>query len=223
MENGRAARLDDAQAALVLCDHALFRRGISSLLRRECGFAQVFEAETLSEAFQALGDNPVISFASFDLGVSGVNNVQSLVSIRKGFPWVRIAVASGSVTRDHVLMTLHAGVHGYIPYSFNVPEITDAFRMILAGGIFVPPLVAELPASYVFPHPSWRASAEEPGLPLTARQQDVLRLIRAGSSNKQIALALGLSENTVKVHANGLFRALGVKTRAEAARAPDQD
>ena len=201
----------------------MFRRGVSALLRRECGFAQVFEAESLSEALQALGDHPEISFASFDLGVPGLNNAQSLANVRQRFPWVRIAVASGSVTRDHVLMTLHAGVHGYIPYSFKVPEITNAFRMILAGGIFVPSLVAELPASYLPPHPSWHAPADEPGVPLTARQQDVLRLIRAGSSNKEIAGALGLSENTVKVHVNALFRALGVKTRAEAARAPDQD
>jgi DNA-binding NarL/FixJ family response regulator len=207
--------------ALVVDDHELFRAGIATLLKRDCGFAQVFEAGSLDAALQVLGENGGISFSTFDLAMPGVDTPYCLRSVREVFPNVRLAVVSGSGGRDEIILALQAGVHGYVPKTLSISEITQAFKVILSGGIFVPPLLSEVAADRTLPPPVRPPRLSESGGPLTLRQQDVLKLIRAGKSNKEIARELGLSENTVKVHANALYRALGVHNRYGAANAAE--
>ncbi|GJE42008.1 LuxR C-terminal-related transcriptional regulator [Methylobacterium soli] len=204
--------------ALIADDHELFRAGLSALLKRDCGFASVIEAASLDAAMQILGETPAITFASFDLAMPGVGSALSLRSVREVFPHVRVAVVSGSGDRDDIFLALQAGLHGYVPKTLGIPDITRAFQKILRGEIFVPPLVAELPAQAEPPACTEFARMPEPGVKLTPRQSDVLRLIRCGKSNKEIARSLNLTESTVKVHAVALYRALGVHNRYGAAR-----
>ena len=109
---------------------------------------------------------------------------------------------------------LHAGAHGYVLKTMPLAKITAALEAIAAGEISIPWTVADL-----FP----KLGRSEPKKPvkalakLTARRADVLRLIRAGRSNRQIASELGLTEGTVKAHANAIFRTLGVTNRSSAA------
>lgn len=208
--------------ALIADDHELFRAGLSSLLKRDCGFSSVIEAGSLDAAMQVLGENPAITFASFDLAMPGVENALSLRSVREVFPHVRVAVVSGSGGRDDIFLALQAGLHGYVPKTLGVADIVLAFQKIIKGEIFVPPLVADLP-----PQAELSPGVELPPLPesstkLTPRQNDVLRLIRCGKSNKEIARSLNLTESTVKVHAVALYRALGVHNRYGAARILDR-
>jgi DNA-binding NarL/FixJ family response regulator len=121
-------------------------------------------------------------------------------------------------------MTLDAGVHGYVPKTASPAELTAALKLIVDGIIYVPPsmastsaLVLEGPVLSVKP-----ARGAAPPDVLTPRQREVLGLLLKGKSNKEIARTLNLSEGTVKVHMAGLFRALGVNTRAAAAVAGTQ-
>ena len=204
--------------ALIADDHELFRAGLSSLLKRDCGFALVIEAGSLDAAMQVLGENPAITFASFDLAMPGVENALSLRSVREVFPHVRVAVVSGSGGRDDIFLALQAGLHGYVPKTLDVNEIVSAFQKIIKGEIFVPPLIADLAPQAELPTGTDVARLPESSKKLTPRQNDVLRLIRCGKSNKEIARSLNLTESTVKVHAVALYRALGVHNRYGAAR-----
>ncbi|GJE44503.1 LuxR C-terminal-related transcriptional regulator [Methylobacterium soli] len=215
----------ETPTALVADSHELFRAGVVALLTRECGFGRVIEAGSLDEALMRLDEHAGIRFACFDLAMPGIGTPLNLRSVREVFPRTRIAVIGGSGRgggREEIFLALRAGLHGYVPKALGVDEIAAAFRLILAGGIFVPPSLAELPL------PSDWAPSYEPSRPvgtevrLTPRQQDVLRLIRSGKSNKEIARTLGLTENTVKVHANALYRALGVRDRTGAAQRAGQ-
>jgi DNA-binding NarL/FixJ family response regulator len=205
--------------ALVVDDHELFRAGIAGLLMRDCGFTRVFEAGSLDAALEILGENDGISFSSFDLAMPGVDGPYFLQRIRKMFPKVRIAVVSGSGGRDEIILALQAGVHGYVPKTLGISEIAQAFKVILSGGIFVPPLLSEVAGDHHSPAPVRTMRPSDAGTPLTPRQQAVLKLIRSGKSNKEIARELSLTENTVKVHINALYRALGVHNRYGAANA----
>jgi DNA-binding NarL/FixJ family response regulator len=209
--------------ALIADDHELFRAGLSSLLKRDCGFTSVIEAASLDAAMQVLGENPAITFASFDLAMPGVGSALNLRSVREVFPHVRVAVVSGSGDRDDIFLALQAGLHGYVPKTLGIPDITRAFQKILRGEIFVPPLVAELPAQVEPPPCTELARMAESSVKLTPRQNDVLRLIRCGKSNKEIARTLNLTESTVKVHAVALYRALGVHNRYGATRVGERD
>lgn len=211
--------------ALVADDHELFRAGAAAILIRDCGFRSVVGAASLDEAMTLLAQRPAITLACIDLGMPGVAGPLALKQIRQRFPGVRIAVITGSEDRDHILLALQSGVHGYVPKTLGIAEITRALNLVVAGGIYVPERVADLAprlGSSGFHHeiegallPAVQPISESD---LTARQQEVLRLSRSGKSNKEIGRQLGLSENTVKVHANALYRKLHVHTRQQAAR-----
>ncbi|WP_336491804.1 response regulator transcription factor [Methylobacterium nigriterrae] len=207
--------------ALVADGHDQSRTGIAALLRRDCGVGRVIEAGTLDEALILLDEHSDITFACIDLAMPGVGTPLNLRSVREVFPKVRVAVVTSSGKREEVFLALQAGLHGYVPKALGPPGIARAFRLILDGHIFVPPMLAELP-----PVPDTAPRFEATRRPasdvrLTPRQQDVLRLIRCGKSNKEIARTLGLTENTIKVHANALYRALGVRDRYGAAQRAD--
>jgi DNA-binding NarL/FixJ family response regulator len=207
--------------ALVADDHELFRAGMSALLKRDCGFTEVIEVGSLDEALQMLDQRAEVAFASFDLAMPGMCNAFSLRGVRDVFPQTRIAVVSGSGGRDDIMLALQAGVHGYVPKTLGTAEITRAIRIILSGNIYVPAMLAELPLQTCPLPPVEPSLLAEAVARLTPRQHDVLRLIRGGNSNKEIGRKLGLTENTVKAHANGLYRALGVHNRYGAAAAAD--
>jgi DNA-binding NarL/FixJ family response regulator len=104
--------------------------------------------------------------------------------------------------------------------SLSITDLNAALNVIFDGGIYVPPLLANLPSA---PLPSEMRAEESSsesalaGSPLTPRQQEVLDLLVQGKTNKEIALALRLGEGTVKIHMAAIFRYFGVNNRAAAA------
>ena len=125
--------------------------------------------------------------------------------MRERAPEVPLAVVSADDDPASVKALLALGVSGFIPKTDSPAVIASAVRLILAGGIYVPPRLV--------------ADARPNGAPaagLTARQMDVVRLLARGMSNKAIARELGVSEGTVKVHLLAVFRVLDVRNRTSA-------
>lgn len=201
--------------AVIADDHELFRSALIELLKRDFNFKGILEAASLDEAIDHLGRVAGVTFASVDLTMPGMNGAASLHGIRDVYPDVCIAVVTASERRADILTALEAGVHGFVPKTFGIQEVSKAFRLILSGQIFVPAALAIT---------QFKVGSEEaspPGLDLATkwdglspRQKDVLNLMCHGLSNKEIARKLDLAEGTVKVHVNALFRALGAHNRA---------
>ena len=203
--------------ALVVDDDALFRMALGTILTSRLGCSKVIEAASFDEALEQLSEHADISVALFDLSMPGIRNPANLKVVRETFPSVRTAVVSASISHRDVLMSLEAGVHGYVPKSLNVIELTAALKTIFEGTVYVPAFLTEISASAAEPR---FASDVAPVLTLdalTPRQQDVLHLIVDSKSNKEMARILNLSEGTVKVHVSALFRNLGVNSRVRAA------
>lgn len=218
------AYMDDRiGTALVADDDEFFRIAIRSVLKDRLGVAEVIETASLDEALERLSEQPDIAVALFDLAMPGMESPASLGAVRELFPRARVVVVSASQRRRDVLMALEAGVHGYVPKGLGVDDLAKALELVLDGFVYVPASLPDVP--------SVRSSAEarteqapvlvggEPLAFLTPRQREVLQLIVAGKSNKEIARALKLGEGTVKVHLAALFRNLGVNNRAAAAAA----
>lgn len=209
------------RVGLIADDDAYFRMAVGAILTRQFGFSRIVEAGSLDEAMECLGENTDVCAALFDLSMPGMSTPSDLRAVRESFPQARVAVVSGSNSRRDILLALEAGVHGYVPKSLGIAELTGALQAVFDGNLYVPSSLAEVDAhseDTVSGHaeqsePEENASAHA----LTRRQQDVLDLLVQGKSNKQIAISLKLSEGTVKIHLAAIFRYFGVNNRAAAA------
>ncbi len=218
-----------ARIGLIADDDAYFRMAVGAILERQFGYAEILQARSLDEAMEQLEERPEIDLALFDLSMPGTRTPMSFRTIRERFSKTKVAVVSASSDRRNILLALEAGVHGYMVKGLGINDLVAAFQIIFDGGIYVPPTLADIaPASPSCEVEERRifikrneldpvAELADPIGPLTPRQQDVLDLLVQGKTNKEIALALGLGEGTVKIHMAAIFRYFGVNNRAAAA------
>ena len=208
--------------ALLVDVQDFFRVSLSCALMSAGLFDRVVEVRSFSEAVEELEANQSIGFVAADLPVDGKSSAGHFKSIRTEFPDVRLAAVAWPVSRGHILACLQAGVHGYIPKTFQMQEILDSISQILAGQMLVPPTLADSHALHAAEATFWAPegvltyAAFNAKRPLSVRETEVLDLIAQGKSNKEIAKRLKLAEGTVKVHVNSAYRALGAHNRVGA-------
>jgi len=197
--------------ALIADDHELFRSGLRQLLIDALDASEVREAATFDQAIELLTIEGAGDLILVDLRMPGMSGAEALAALRDGFPEAKVAVVSAWEERAEIIAALSAGVHGYIPKSLSSAEIAAAIRSILDGQIFVPPVLGrrEPPVSSAYTAPAVGSDK------LTARQREVLDELLKGQASKEIARSLDIAEGTVKIHLAAIYRALGVRTRAE--------
>ncbi len=201
---------------IVVADHhPLCRAGLASLLSEHFVIGELVQASDFPHTLAAIARSSGTAMVTVNLNLPGMNGIAGLRKLRADYPSLLLVVVAESRERELVLDALCAGVHGYILKATPVVEMSRAFETILAGHIYVPPLVSDVTV---------RASASALVTPsssaaLTDRQFEVLKLVAAGRSNKEIARSLFIAEGTVKVHITAAFRALGVHNRVSAAAA----
>ncbi|MGE0740481.1 MAG: response regulator [Hyphomonadaceae bacterium] len=204
-----------ALRALIADDHELFRSGLKQLLIDSLGAEDVREAETLDQAIEMLTNDGAGDLILMDLRMPGMSGADDLAALRDGFPDAKVAVVSAWEDRNEILAALQVGVHGYIPKSLPSAEIASAIQSILDGRIFVPPALGKRePGRIEAPAPSANSAAAQEKL--TGRQKEVLNELLKGQASKEIARTLDIAEGTVKIHLAAIYRAIGVRTRAEA-------
>lgn len=200
-----------ALRALIADDHELFRSGLKQLLIDALDAEDVREADSFDQAIEILTNEGAGDLVLVDLRMPGMSGAEALAALRDGFPDAKVAVVSAWEERAEIIAALSAGVHGYIPKSLPSNEIAGAIRAILDGAIFVPPALGRRENIA-------RAESSQGGGrdKLTGRQKEVLSELLKGQASKEIARTLDIAEGTVKIHLAAIYRALGVRTRAEA-------
>lgn len=197
--------------ALIADDHELFRSGLRQLLIDALNASDVREAETFDQAIDILTNEGAGDIVLVDMRMPGMSGAEALSALRDGFPEAKVAVVSALEGRADIIAALGAGVHGYIPKSLPSAEIANAIRTILDGGIYVPPALGRRE-----PDTAVRSNEALEADKLTSRQKEVLAELLKGRASKEIARTLDIAEGTVKIHLAAIYRALGVRTRAEA-------
>lgn len=199
---------------LVADDHALFREGLRYVLARLDDAVEVLEARDGAEALALASRQPDLELVLMDLAMPGMDGVAGLRALRARIPSVPVVILAASEEPDDVRLVLDGGAMGFIPKSSTSDVMLSALRLVLAGGVYLPPALLDRSPAARGPLPRRATSLE--GLGLTPRQHDVLRLLGRGKSNKEIAQALGLAEGTVKLHVSAILRALDVENRTQA-------
>jgi len=190
---------------LLVDDHALFRDALSLLIDQQLDGPALLHAGTLATALQVLRANADVSLALLDLGLPDSQGLGTLTRLREAAPGVTVVVLSADEHRETILAAIDAGAAGFIPKTACGGTLAKALRVVLDGGVYVPPAALDAPV------PSTVAP-----LDLSPRQFDVLRLLIEGKCNKLICRELDLAESTVKTHLGAIFRRLGVNSRTQA-------
>jgi DNA-binding NarL/FixJ family response regulator len=184
-------------------DHPVFREGICTVIRSQSDMQLVGQAGTAREAIQEFRRcSPDITL--MDLRLPGTNGTDALISIRGESPDARIIVLTTSDGDAEIQRALRAGAAGYILKSTPTSELLAVIRSVHAGNRHLPSEVASRLAEHY---------GDEL---LTARELDVLRLVRDGFKNKEVAARLGISENTVNFHIKNLVGKLQANDRTHA-------
>jgi len=193
-------------------DHPIMRAALRTALQALGPATRFVEAFDVASTLTLVVEHPDIDLLLMDLNMPGAHGVEAVRALRTRAPLLPIAVISADQQAGTAAALLDLGVSGFIPKSDPSDVIVGAVRLVLAGGVYVPPRLMQA-------RQERRASAPgspQPDLGLTARQLDVLRLLALGKPNKVIARELGVTEGTVKVHLLAVFRALDVRNRTSA-------
>ena len=199
---------------LLADDHPLFREGLKPVLEKLDDGVELVEAMDYPSAFEVmhrvgktLGS---VDLALLDLFMPGMEGLEGVMRFRAAFPDVPVVVLSASEQPDNIQTLLAAGALGYLTKASSSDTIINALKLVLNGGVYVPPSLLDQQGKQPAPPEPLRNTA------LTTRQIDVLRQLAKGLTNKQIAKELEVTEGTIKIHLASVFRILKVQNRTEA-------
>lgn len=198
----------ESSCTVVASESEIFRFGISNLLRQELRIATVLEASNWCLAQSYLVHRQMANLMIIHTDVINGQCHTTVRNLRLAYPRLRIVFVGQGQERMKILALISAGAHAYVLESMPMNVIATAVRMVVAGHIYLPDSVGDLA---IPDQPNHRRATA-----LTQRQEQVLHLLTEGASNKDIAHRLNLAEGTIKVHLGGLFKALGVQSRAGA-------
>ena len=202
---------------LIADDHALYRKGMRDLVQQlDTGVIDILEAGDWQVALALMVQHPDSALAVIDLNMPGMESFGGLQIFIDQIETVPMVVMSASESPLDMKRALDAGAMGYIAKSETAAVMTSALRLVLAGGMYVPPKLIQ--------SSSLAQLARSNGRPfgLTPRQYDVLDRLVQGKSNKEIAQGLNMTERTVKAHVGAIFKALGVANRQQAIKAVER-
>jgi len=197
---------------LVADDHTVVREGIRHVLEREPGFEVVAEASTGVEVVP-LAERHRPDVVVLDISMPGESGIQVAARLRQRLPEIRVLILSMYDNAEYVLESVRAGAHGYILKDTAATELRRAIRAVQNGEDFLSPPVASRLTAAVRGELEREARTGAVSA-LSGREQEVLRGIARGRTNKEIAGALGISHRTVETHRESLMRKLRIRTVA---------
>ena len=203
---------------LVVDDHALFRRGIVTVLANQKNISVVGEAVNGLEAIdkaEALVPDVIV----MDLNMPQCSGLEATQALQAKMPQVSILVLTVSDNEADLFHAIKFGATGYILKNTEPEELVQAIHHIAQGGVILSPMMAaKLLTEFrgLGTDAMVKKTAEEEDN-LSPREDEVLRLVSQGATNKEIADSLFISENTVKTHLRNIMDKLHLANRSQAA------
>jgi DNA-binding NarL/FixJ family response regulator len=200
---------------LLIDDHPLILAALSHVIEALGKEVSVIAVDHADAARVALKSQTDLDLVLLDLHLGEISGFDLLDEFCADYPALPIVVISASEQAEDVMRAIDHGAMGFVPKRSGTDLLTEALQLVLAGGIYVPPLGC-LPQQAM-------AEPVKPGLPgLTPRQNAVLALLLQGKPNKIIARELDIAVDTVKDHVAAVLKLLGVSSRTQAVLAVGQ-
>jgi DNA-binding NarL/FixJ family response regulator len=205
---------------LLVDDQSLIRRGLKALLKPETALQVVGEAENGMAAIDWLRSADALpDVILMDIRMPEMDGVAATLAVRRSFPTVKILILTTFDDTEYVTQAIQNGASGYLLKDTPAEELVQAIQLIHKGYTQLAPglvekmlLGATIKTASAAPNPPNDALQD-----LTPREREILELIAQGANNKEIALALYISEKTVKNHITSLLSRLGLRDRTQAA------
>lgn len=209
--------MEGRHTVLVVDDHPLFRKGVAQLLAMEPSIEVVGEAGNREQAL-ALAHRHDPDLILLDLNLKAESGLDILAALKSDDPSRRVVMLTVSDAADDLIGAIRAGADGYLLKDMEPEHLLDRVRAALAGETVIGEALAARLAGALRQEAQELARGVRRDLAaLTEREQQVLRCLADGQSNKRIARALSITEGTVKVHVKNLLKKLSFRSRVEAA------
>ena len=222
---------------LLVDDHPLILSALQQVIET-LGHQVAAAADSAAKARAVLAEDSSFDLVLLDLALGDADGFELLIEFRNTYPELPVVVVSASDRTADVIRAIDLGAMGFVPKRSSTDQLHEALRMVMAGGLYVPPMMLglmeqERAAAHATGAAPTTAEVARQGafqkvpsslqaVGLTPRQTDVLNLLLQGQPNKLIARELNVSVETVKDHVAAVLRALGVNTRTQAVLAVSQ-
>jgi DNA-binding NarL/FixJ family response regulator len=196
-------------------DHAMLREGLRSLVNAQADMEVVGEAgdgrAALSMARELQPDVVVM-----DISMPELNGIQATVRLKGCCQRSKVLVLTAYDDNGYLRQLLEAGASGYVLKRAAAEELVKAIRVVAAGGLYLDPALAGRVVSGYVGRRRMRGAAQ--GAELSEREEEVMRLVAWGYTNKEVAAYLNISVKTVETHKTNLMEKLDLKGRADVVR-----
>ncbi len=198
----------------VVDDHPLLRDGVVGTLAREGDIDVIAVGASAEDAKRIARENsPDIMLLDISMPGDGIEAARVILS---AFPGMKAIMLTVSEREEDLTRAMQAGVHGYVLKGINGHDLANTIRSVARGETYITPQFAARLLSTINRRGADDGTAKAPAPQLTAREEQILREVAAGLTNKEIARKLDLSEKTIKHYMTNVLQKLQVRNRVEA-------
>ena len=204
--------------AMIVDDHALFRRGLEMVLEEEPDIELVGQASDGAEAVEKAAES-LPDVVLMDIRMPRSSGIEACRAVKEAAPSAKIVILTISDEEEDLFEAIRAGASGYLLKDIPLDEVADAVRAVHGGQSLINPSMAgKLLTEFatLARRDDEERAQEVPAPRLTEREMQVLKLVARGMNNRDIAKELFISENTVKNHVRNILEKLQIHSRMEA-------
>ena len=203
---------------LHLDDHQLFNEGLNAVFSQQTTKFKLMSATNAELALDILKKHEEIELILIDLNMPGLDGLAFIESLNERNLFIPFIILSASENIWDISEALKSGAAGFIPKTYNCEKILEIIEQVMSGDVYVPDSIQAAIKNLPEKKPLQGQQQILSAYKLGQRQFDILKLMRQGYSNDEIATILNLSINTIKTHVKTLFTSFQVKNRLECVR-----
>ena len=207
--------LPTGRRALIVDDHPIITEALSTALVVLRVFDSVDKENSLAAGCARLQGARPYDLVMLDLHMGDARGLEAMQQVRERYPDMPVVIFSGDESSATVAEAFEHGVQGYIPKNSPMSVVVNAIRIVLAGGIYIPPQAIRMLGFDPQPVAAGTDERRERVRDLSPRQREVMTCVLQGLPNKLIGTRLDMAAGTVKAHLAMVYRQFDVTSRAQ--------